>query len=140
MTSRADVLLEDFGKNLNIPNMSFDEDGLCSFKVDDRYHISILSNSEESIFIYGLLGKLNSNFRDDAFALLLSTNLYLAEANLHTIAFEPKMSMLILAKSYSLDGLDAVSIENIIDKLSEQIAEISTNLKEEAGIELQEPQ
>lgn len=140
MSSRADILLEDFGKKLNIPNMVFDENRLCSFKVDDKYDISILSNGEETIFIYGLLGKLNSDFRDDIFALMLSTNLYLVEANLHTIAFVPKTSMFILAKSYSLDGLDAVSIENIIDKLAEQIEQINSDLKETAGVELIEPQ
>jgi hypothetical protein len=137
MSTRADVLLEDFGRNLNIPDMKFDENRLCSFKVDERYSITILANNDEHVFIYALFGKLAHEPGSDIFALLLSTNLYLAEAGMSTLCYEPKNSLLILAKSYSLDGLDAVSIENIIDTLAEQVDQLAQNLHAELGIELE---
>lgn len=137
MSTRADVILDDFGKSVGIPDMKFDENHLCSFKVDDKFNVSILSKSDESLFFYGMVGKITLD-HEAVFSVLLSANLYLAEANLPILAYEPKSSVLVLAKSFSIDGLDAVSVESIIDTLSEQMRTIECNLLEELNVRLSE--
>jgi len=135
MSTRAGVVLEDFGRSVGIPDMKFDNDNLCSFKIDDKFHVSILAKDDESIFFYGLIGKITLN-HEAVFSVLLSANLYLAEANLPVLAYEPKSSVLVLAKSFPIDGLDAVLMESIIDTMSEQMRNIENNLYNELNIQL----
>ena len=136
MVSRADIVVEDFGNTLGIKGMKFDDNQMCSFKVNNTFDITLLASNQENMFIYGIIGKVPAEYRDEVSTLMLTTNLFLAESGWPTLAYEPNTRSLLLAKAYPLDELDAFSLESIVSLLAEKIEHIENTLKAQMDITL----
>ncbi len=65
MLSRSELLLDRFAEKIGVGFISFNENRLCSFAIDEIYYISLSDANDEYMMIYGVCGKFptdNPNF------------------------------------------------------------------------------
>lgn len=112
MYSRADRLLRKFSLKLNLDSIAFDENRLCSFLIDNSYHILLSSTNDNYIMIYGFCGRLPDN--NNLAYEFLNTNLWFAENNGPHLCYDNNSQSVLLALNFSLD-------ESTVDKFEREI-------------------
>ncbi|ECG8589243.1 CesT family type III secretion system chaperone [Salmonella enterica subsp. salamae] len=114
MASRAELLLKNFADKNAIKTIAFNENRLCSFKIDNIYYVSLSDVSDDYMMIYGICGKfpLDSN----NFALeVLNANLWFAEKGGPHLCYESGSQSLMLAARFPLDGSTSEKLEHAIE-------------------------
>ncbi|EEQ1468636.1 CesT family type III secretion system chaperone [Salmonella enterica] len=112
MYSRADRLLRRFSLKLNLDSIAFDENRLCSFLIDNSYHILLSSTNDNYIMIYGFCGRLPDN--NNLAYEFLNANLWFAENNGPHLCYDNNSQSVLLALNFSLD-------ESTVDKFEREI-------------------
>ncbi|EBP3941826.1 CesT family type III secretion system chaperone [Salmonella enterica subsp. enterica] len=112
MYSRADRLLRKFSLKLNLDSVAFDENRLCSFLIDNSYHILLSSTNDNYIMIYGFCGRLPDN--NNLAYEFLNANLWFAENNGPHLCYDDNSQSVLLALNFSLD-------ESTVDKFEREI-------------------
>lgn len=112
MYSRADRLLRKFSLKLNLDSIAFDENRLCSFLIDNSYHILLSSTNDNYIMIYGFCGRLTDN--NNLAYEFLNANLWFAENNGPHLCYDNNSQSVLLALNFSLD-------ESTVDKFEREI-------------------
>ncbi|EIM8935028.1 CesT family type III secretion system chaperone [Salmonella enterica] len=112
MYSRADRLLRKFLLKLNLDSIAFDENRLCSFLIDNSYHILLSSTNDNYIMIYGFCGRLPDN--NNLAYEFLNANLWFAENNGPHLCYDNNSQSVLLALNFSLD-------ESTVDKFEREI-------------------
>ncbi|EFQ4630587.1 CesT family type III secretion system chaperone [Salmonella enterica] len=112
MYSRADRLLRKFSLKLNLDSIAFDENRLCSFLIDNSYHILLSSTNDNYIMIYGFCGRLPDN--NNLAYEFLNANLWFAENNGPHLCYDNNSQSVLLALNFSLD-------ESTVDKFEHEI-------------------
>ncbi|MEK57299.1 CesT family type III secretion system chaperone [Salmonella enterica] len=112
MYSRADRLLRKFSLKLNLDSIAFDENRLCSFLIDNSYHILLSSTNDNYIMIYGFCGRLPNN--NNLAYEFLNANLWFAENNGPHLCYDDNSQSVLLALNFSLD-------ESTVDKFEREI-------------------
>nr|VUD24567.1 putative cytoplasmic protein [Salmonella sp. NCTC 7297] len=112
MYSRADRLLRKFSLKLNLDSIAFDENRLCSFLIDNSYHILLSSTNDNYIMIYGFCGRLPDN--NNLAYEFLNANLWFAENNGPHLCYDNNSQSVLLALNFSLD-------ESTVDKFEREI-------------------
>ncbi|EGB4370031.1 CesT family type III secretion system chaperone [Salmonella enterica] len=112
MYSRADRLLRKFSLKLNLDSIAFDENRLCSFLIDNSYHILLSSTNDNFIMIYGFCGRLPDN--NNLAYEFLNANLWFAENNGPHLCYDNNSQSVLLALNFSLD-------ESTVDKFEREI-------------------
>ncbi|EIX6651595.1 CesT family type III secretion system chaperone [Salmonella enterica] len=112
MYSRADRLLRNFSLKLNLDSIAFDENRLCSFLIDNSYHILLSSTNDNYIMIYGFCGRLPDN--NNLAYEFLNANLWFAENNGPHLCYDNNSQSVLLALNFSLD-------ESTVDKFEREI-------------------
>lgn len=112
MYSRADRLLRKFSLKLNLDSIAFDENRLCSFLIDNSYHILLSSTNDNYIMIYGFCGRLPDN--NNLAYEFLNANLWFAENNGPHLCYDNNSQLVLLALNFSLD-------ESTVDKFEREI-------------------
>ncbi|ECE0728506.1 CesT family type III secretion system chaperone [Salmonella enterica subsp. houtenae] len=112
MYSRADRLLRKFSLKLNLDSIAFDENRLCSFLIDNNYHILLSSTNDNYIMIYGFCGRLPDN--NNLAYEFLNANLWFAENNGPHLCYDNNSQSVLLALNFSLD-------ESTVDKFEREI-------------------
>ncbi|EBA8078756.1 CesT family type III secretion system chaperone [Salmonella enterica] len=110
--SRADRLLRKFSLKLNLDSIAFDENRLCSFLIDNSYHILLSSTNDNYIMIYGFCGRLPDN--NNLAYEFLNANLWFAENNGPHLCYDDNSQSVLLALNFSLD-------ESTVDKFEREI-------------------
>ncbi|EAX1812615.1 CesT family type III secretion system chaperone, partial [Salmonella enterica] len=109
---RADRLLRKFSLKLNLDSIAFDENRLCSFLIDNSYHILLSSTNDNYIMIYGFCGRLPDN--NNLAYEFLNANLWFAENNGPHLCYDNNSQSVLLALNFSLD-------ESTVDKFEREI-------------------
>ncbi|EFV4954971.1 CesT family type III secretion system chaperone [Salmonella enterica] len=112
MYSRADRLLRQFSLKLNADSIAFDENRLCSFLIDNSYHILLSSTNDNYIMIYGFCGRPSDN--NNLAYEFLNANLWFAENNGPHLCYDNNSQSVLLALNFSLD-------ESTVDKFEREI-------------------
>ncbi|ELY3177325.1 CesT family type III secretion system chaperone [Salmonella enterica] len=112
MYSRADRLLRQFSLKLNADSIAFDENRLCSFLIDNSYHILLSSTNDNYIMIYGFCGRHPDN--NNLAYEFLNANLWFAENNGPYLCYDNNSQSVLLALNFSLD-------ESTVDKFEREI-------------------
>ncbi|ECO4794198.1 CesT family type III secretion system chaperone [Salmonella enterica] len=112
MYSRADRLLRKFSLKLNLDSIAFDKNRLCSFLIDNSYHILLSSTNDNYIMIYGFCGRLPDN--NNLAYEFLNANLWFAENNGPHLCYDNNSQSVLLALNFSLD-------ESTVDKFEREI-------------------
>ncbi|EDY3020453.1 CesT family type III secretion system chaperone, partial [Salmonella enterica] len=108
----ADRLLRKFSLKLNLDSIAFDENRLCSFLIDNSYHILLSSTNDNYIMIYGFCGRLPDN--NNLAYEFLNANLWFAENNGPHLCYDDNSQSVLLALNFSLD-------ESTVDKFEREI-------------------
>ncbi|CTV61611.1 type III secretion system LEE chaperone CesT [Escherichia coli] len=114
MSSRSELLLDRFAEKIGIGSISFNENRLCSFAIDEIYYISLSDANDEYMMIYGVCGKFptdNPNFALD----ILNANLWFAENGGPYLCYESGAQSLLLALRFPLDDATPEKLENEIE-------------------------
>jgi|GEM_PF-5076869 len=128
MSQRARILLKEFGITQNVPDMEFNNDGVCSFLIDDEYDITLIADKDEKIYAYAVLANATIEEANQYALVLLSANTYLFGSSQISCCYESQSQAYILMKTIDLDLVTANTIENCIDKLIEAIKSIRETL------------
>lgn len=116
MSSRSEILLENFAKKIGIKDINFNENRLCSFAIDDLYYLSLSDANDECMMIYGICGKFPTD--QPNFALeLLNANLWFAENGGPYLCYEAGSQSLLLALRFPLDDSSPEKLENAIEAM-----------------------
>ncbi|WXP50984.1 type III secretion system LEE chaperone CesT [Escherichia coli] len=110
----SELLLEKFAEKIGIGFISFNENRLCSFAIDEIYYISLSDANDEYMMIYGVCGKFptdNSNFALE----ILNANLWFAENGGPYLCYEAGAQSLLLALRFPLDDATPEKLENEIE-------------------------
>ncbi|EAM3329512.1 CesT family type III secretion system chaperone, partial [Salmonella enterica] len=105
-------LLRKFSLKLNLDSIAFDENRLCSFLIDNSYHILLSSTNDNYIMIYGFCGRLPDN--NNLAYEFLNANLWFAENNGPHLCYDNNSQSVLLALNFSLD-------ESTVDKFEREI-------------------
>ncbi|EIP1692257.1 CesT family type III secretion system chaperone, partial [Salmonella enterica] len=105
-------LLRKFSLKLNLDSIAFDENRLCSFLIDNSYHILLSSTNDNYIMIYGFCGRLPDN--NNLAYEFLNANLWFAENNGPHLCYDDNSQSVLLALNFSLD-------ESTVDKFEREI-------------------
>ncbi|EGN6919884.1 CesT family type III secretion system chaperone, partial [Salmonella enterica] len=97
---------------LNLDSIAFDENRLCSFLIDNSYHILLSSTNDNYIMIYGFCGRLPDN--NNLAYEFLNANLWFAENNGPHLCYDNNSQSVLLALNFSLD-------ESTVDKFEREI-------------------
>lgn len=130
MSQRANILLNEFGVTQGIPDMKFNEEGLCSFLINDLYDITLIVDQDEKIFLYGVLVNAPIEEALQSALVLISANTYLFGSAEISCCYESQSQAFILMKSIDLNTLTASTIEDCIDKVIDAIKSIRLTLEE----------
>lgn len=130
MSQRANILLNEFGVTQGIPDMKFNEEGLCSFLINDLYDITLIVDQDEKIFLYGVLANAPIEEALQSALVLISANTYLFGSAEISCCYESQSQAFILMKSIDLNTLTANTIEDGIDKVIDAIKSIRLTLEE----------
>ncbi|EAT6621966.1 CesT family type III secretion system chaperone, partial [Salmonella enterica] len=104
--------LRKFSLKLNLDSIAFDENRLCSFLIDNSYHILLSSTNDNYIMIYGFCGRLPDN--NNLAYEFLNANLWFAENNGPHLCYDNNSQSVLLALNFSLD-------ESTVDKFEREI-------------------
>ncbi|ECO4488038.1 CesT family type III secretion system chaperone, partial [Salmonella enterica] len=85
---------------------------LCSFLIDNSYHILLSSTNDNYIMIYGFCGRLPDN--NNLAYEFLNANLWFAENNGPHLCYDNNSQSVLLALNFSLD-------ESTVDKFEREI-------------------
>lgn len=130
MSQRANILLNEFGVTQGIPDTKFNEEGLCSFLINDLYDITLIVDQDEKIFLYGVLVNAPIEEALQSALVLISANTYLFGSAEISCCYESQSQAFILMKSIDLNTLTASTIEDCIDKVIDAIKSIRLTLEE----------
>lgn len=111
-----DRLLADFGESIGIPQMAFDEDGLCHIRIDDEYPITFRRDDENhNLVLVGLLTEsLPENLDHDLVRDMLATGVEPLRDNGAAIGLEPQSGTVILHRTLPLSRIDRPQLEEIL--------------------------
>ncbi|MFS9381028.1 CesT family type III secretion system chaperone [Citrobacter sp. ANG330] len=130
MSQRANIIVREFGISQGVPDMELNEDGICSFLIDEQYDISLIADSNEQIVMYGVLSNATIEEANNQALILISANTYLFSTEKISCCYESQAQAFILMKAISIDNLTTSTIEDSIDKIIEAIKSIRSTLED----------
>ncbi|AEV39614.1 Tir chaperone (plasmid) [Pseudovibrio sp. FO-BEG1] len=71
----AATLLAELGEKIGLPNLELDEEGLCSFEVEDEFTLTLGANNQDEVILFALLPDIQKDKREAGYRLLLQANL-----------------------------------------------------------------
>lgn len=133
-------LIQEFGKTIEIPNLTLDEQGYCCLQFDNiTTHLQYNEESEQLV-IFVNLGPLSADTTPQGVANLLAANLFWMGTRGATLALEPEINNVHILDKIRVRGLDNTAflkwIETFVDtaeKWTKRIASGNINGPEVPG-------
>lgn len=111
-----DRLLAEFGESIGIPQMAFDEDGLCHIRVDEEYPITFRRDDEHhNLVLVGLIAEeLPEQLEPALVRDMLATGVEPLRDNGAALGLEPISGTLILHQTLPLAKIDRPMLEQAL--------------------------
>lgn len=111
-----DRLLSEFGASIGIPDLSFDNEGVCRLAVDQENLITVLkeAGSQRLILLSRLAEGIPDTVKIEWVKSVLTTALNPLKGDLPGIGLEPNTNTLVLYHSLPLATLDLNSLQNAL--------------------------
>lgn len=121
-------LLSEFGKEIGIPDLTFDENGTCSLIFDDVV-VNIEKNTDdEKIFLYSNLGTIPPQQREAFYKKLLEANAFFKGTGGGTLAVDEHSNIVLFLYQVPVKSLDHGAFSktmenyiNIVEYWTEQV-------------------
>lgn len=111
-----DRLLAEFGESIGIPQMAFDQDGLCHIRVDEEYPITFRRDDEHhNLVLVGLIAEhLPEQMDSQLVRDMLATGVEPLRDNGAALGLEPMSGTLILHQTMPLAKIDRAMLEQVL--------------------------
>lgn len=111
-----DRLLAEFGEAIGIPEMAFDEDGLCHIRVDEEYPITFRRDDEQhNLVLVGLIAEeLPQQLDRELVKEMLATGVEPLRDNGAALGLEPQSGTLILHQTMPLAKISRPLLEEML--------------------------
>ncbi|WP_253383474.1 CesT family type III secretion system chaperone [unidentified bacterial endosymbiont] len=130
MSSRANLILKEFGISQGVPDMEFNEHGICSLMIDEEYDITLIADSDEKIFMYGVLANVTLEEANQKSLVLIAANTFLFGTSEIVCCYESQTQAYILMKVLYLDNITASILEGTINQIIDSIKSVRSTLEE----------
>ncbi len=111
-----DRLLAEFGESIGIPEMAFDEDGLCHIRVDEEYPITFRRDDDNhNLVLVGLIAEeLPERLDRETVREMLATGVEPLRDHGAALGLEPQSGTLILHQTMPLAKIDRTVLETLL--------------------------
>ncbi|MBO4123451.1 CesT family type III secretion system chaperone [Cupriavidus gilardii] len=111
-----DRLLAEFGESIGIPEMAFDEDGLCHIRVDEEYPITFRRDDDNhNLVLVGLIAEeLPERLERELVKEMLATGVEPLRDHGAALGLEPQSGTLILHQTMPLAKIDRTALETLL--------------------------
>lgn len=111
-----DRLLAEFGESIGIPEMAFDEDGLCHIRVDEEYPITFRRDDDNhNLVLVGLIAEeLPERLDREMVREMLATGVEPLRDHGAALGLEPQSGTLILHQTMPLAKIDRTVLETLL--------------------------
>ncbi|MCD9119861.1 type III secretion system chaperone [Cupriavidus sp. UGS-1] len=111
-----DRLLAEFGESIGIPEMAFDEDGLCHIRVDEEYPITFRRDDDNhNLVLVGLIAEeLPQRLGRELVGEMLATGVEPLRDHGAALGLEPQSGTLILHQTMPLAKIDRTVLETML--------------------------
>ncbi|MCT9070513.1 type III secretion system chaperone [Cupriavidus gilardii] len=111
-----DRLLAEFGESIGIPEMAFDEDGLCHIRVDEEYPITFRRDDDNhNLVLVGLIAEeLPQRLGRELVGEMLATGVEPLRDHGAALGLEPQSGTLILHQTMPLAKIDRTVLETLL--------------------------
>lgn len=111
-----DRLLAEFGESIGIPEMAFDEDGLCHIRVDEEYPITFRRDDDNhNLVLVGLVAEeLPERLDREMVKEMLATGVEPLRDHGAALGLEPQSGTLILHQTMPLAKIDRAVLETML--------------------------
>ncbi len=135
-----DNLLADLGQRMGLPNLKFNEHGLCRLAFDTTILIDVERGDDpQSVHLYSVLAPIPAEGREALFERLLTANLFGHETGGATFGLDLLNNDIVLSRTLDttrLDGNDFAAqvdvLVNAVENWSKQLAAAPESAASEA--------
>jgi len=110
-----DSLISDFGNTIGIPDLKADSSGVCMLAFDDIEIVIQHIESGNMMLLYGYIGPIPVERREDLFGFLLSANSFFRDTVGSTIGIDKVTNAIGLHVAYPILALDNETFENLLE-------------------------
>lgn len=135
MSQRASILLSEFGKAQNVSDMKFNDQGACSFFIDEKFDITLLADSDEKIYLYGVICKADIEEASKYSLVLLSANIYLYGADDLACCYDHKSNSFVLLKCINIDHAREFTLNDSVEKMVDAMRSLQESMADMGYIE-----
>lgn len=116
-----DRLIGEFGASIGIPDLEFDEDGLCHIRIDESYPITFRRDDERHrLSTIGLISdSLPASLDGDFVRDILVANIAPLREDGPAIGVEPTSGTVVLYRNVPLSNLDMHSFQQMLGNFIE---------------------
>ncbi len=108
-------LLNDFGKNLGIEDLSFDDNNYCCLFFDDFVINLELTNEGDILYFYANVGEIPSSGKENFYEMLLQANFLFSQTNGASLGISKQGNFVLLSYQIITSGLDLNKFTNIVE-------------------------
>lgn len=113
-------LLQELGKNVGLPDLKANEEGLCSLRFDDRVTIDLEANKETGALIYSsIVATLVPHQTEQFYPELLEANLLWVGTGGATLGVDPATLSVFICYQEKLEGLEFIRFQDLLKGFSD---------------------
>ena len=109
-------VLAEFGAAIGIPDLRPDEEHRCNLMIDDVAISFELGLSDESLYIYSLLGAAPDDDVEAVYAELLHANFIFEGTRGSTLSVDPHTGGIALIREERLESLRLARFESVVEE------------------------
>ena len=109
-------LLREFGASIGIPDLQIDEEYRCNMMFDEVPVSFELSDGDESMYIYSLLGHVPDDGLEQFYAELLHANYVFADGGGSTLSVDSQSGNVVLLREERLELLRLSRLESVVEQ------------------------
>ena len=108
-------LLREFGKTVGITELQLDNENRCNLLFDDIGVSFELAPSEESVYLYSMLGVAPATDLESVYALLLDGNYLFKGTKGASIGIEASSKNIVLIREERLENMQLARFESLVE-------------------------
>ncbi|KZL12925.1 CesT family type III secretion system chaperone [Pseudovibrio ascidiaceicola] len=111
----AETLIAELGEKIGLPNLQLDEEGLCSFDVEEEFMLTLGANNQDEVILFALLPDIQKDKREAGYRLLLQANLLGKGTGDAVLAMTEGDNQPALNSRFSAKSLGVTQLEEKLD-------------------------
>ncbi|MNV16766.1 Tir chaperone protein (CesT) [compost metagenome] len=114
-------LIARLGLELNVPDMTPDEDGYLMLQIDEQIVHMQVDADADALILYAILHQVESDRQLEIYARLLTANTFWHETGGATLSIDAASSHVLICRSLSLRVLDEPTLETALARFTDTV-------------------